>query len=289
MQPRFNEPPYNLGSYDTIATYKGGKFGRAKCFSLGHISDFNSEEESIEVIATYRSNQGQVQLSALSIKGPIGNLNLNLEEANSRKLAGELTLSRYNESKSYKFSIDSGVGETQRFNIIRTLLLYIYDEQVGKEDKLEADWLRQALRMSSALYPTTALSIAPIRTKPKRTYDQVTEGFNPEGDDIPFLLARILNEGSSSKQKKSLISAMQRYGEESGLFKSVGVKKLGDKISDPFQLLVTVAGRPANLLDVGYGVSQSLPVVVQSVLLLKIGYYCCNNRKFTCIPKHKPR
>ncbi len=29
LEPVFNAPPYNLGSYDTIATYKGGKFGRA--------------------------------------------------------------------------------------------------------------------------------------------------------------------------------------------------------------------------------------------------------------------
>src|SRR5204863_8326118 len=33
-----------------------------------------------------------------------------------------------------------------------------------------------------------------------------------------------------------------------------------------YQILVAVAGRPFNLSDVGYGISQSLPVVVESAL-----------------------
>src|SRR5438105_7881207 len=31
----FNEDPFNLGAYDQIATYRGGRAGRAKSFSIG--------------------------------------------------------------------------------------------------------------------------------------------------------------------------------------------------------------------------------------------------------------
>ena len=31
----FNRAPFELGSFDTIATYKGGKYGRAEKFTIG--------------------------------------------------------------------------------------------------------------------------------------------------------------------------------------------------------------------------------------------------------------
>jgi predicted ATPase len=58
-----------------------------------------------------------------------------------------------------------------------------------------------------------------------------------------------------------LSEELTRFGEASGLFKEVNVKLLG-KSSDPFQLQVTVAGPASNLIDVGYGVSQALPILV---------------------------
>jgi hypothetical protein len=39
---------------------------------------------------------------------------------------------------------------------------------------------------------SSAVSIAPIRSRPKRTYDEVTEEFTPEGDHIPYVLRRHL-------------------------------------------------------------------------------------------------
>jgi predicted ATPase len=60
--------------------------------------------------------------------------------------------------------------------------------------------------------------------------------------------------------------ALKAFGKESGLFNAVDVKKLGQKITDPFQLRVSSIGPSVNLVDVGYGISQSLPIVVQSVL-----------------------
>jgi len=65
-------------------------------------------------------------------------------------------------------------------------------------------------------------------------------------------------------------AVLERFGAESGLFSRVAVKQWGRKRSDPIQVMVTNMGRSAssaaNLTDVGYGVSQALPLVVQSVL-----------------------
>ena len=64
-----------------------------------------------------------------------------------------------------------------------------------------------------------------------------------------------------------LVAALRRFGKESGLFNQIRIKRLGRKPGDPFQLLVNLGnGLPANLIDVGYGVSQSLPLIVETVL-----------------------
>jgi predicted ATPase len=64
------------------------------------------------------------------------------------------------------------------------------------------------------------------------------------------------------KQWSVLKIMLDEFGVESGLFKGLRVKALGRKESDPFQVEVTIAGPPFNMVDVGYGVSQVLPIVV---------------------------
>ena len=74
MQPNFNEPPYSLGGFDTIATYKGGRYGRASLFSLGHRVDSDDKKDASTVLADYLGFQGRVTLYALSITTPVGNV-----------------------------------------------------------------------------------------------------------------------------------------------------------------------------------------------------------------------
>ena len=103
------------------------------------------------------------------------------------------------------------------------------------------------------------VSIAPIRTKPKRTYDQINEEFTPEGEHIPFVLSEVLDNPETCE-------AFERFGIQSGLYKKITVKRLGESVGSPVQVMVTNEGRANNLLDVGYGVSQALPVIVESLL-----------------------
>jgi hypothetical protein len=109
-------------------------------------------------------------------------------------------------------------------------------------------------------------SISPIRSKPQRTYDILRDEYSPEGDHIPTLLARILRNGSNSPKHTRVRKALARFGAESGLFDGVDVKQWGEQPGDPFQVQVTVAGVPDNLADVGYGVSQALPIIVETTL-----------------------
>jgi hypothetical protein len=108
-------------------------------------------------------------------------------------------------------------------------------------------------------------SLSPIRSKPRRTYDTLLESFDSEGDHVPTTLSRLL-QAEAIREAKSLRDSLHEFGESSGLFGSLRVKRLGKGIADPFQIQVNVGGRDFNLSDIGYGVSQVLPVIVESIL-----------------------
>ena len=55
---------------------------------------------------------------------------------------------------------------------------------------------------------------------------------------------------------------MDQFGSKSGLFEHIEVIRKGNKESDPFQIGVKSGGPTFNLVDVGYGVSQALPILV---------------------------
>ena len=107
---------------------------------------------------------------------------------------------------------------------------------------------------------------APVRSRPKRTYDAAPGRQIAEGDSVPRRLADLSSrtEGAWTKLEPGLA----RFGAVSGLFDRIGVRRLGNNDSDPFQIQVrepdgTRKGAWRNLTDVGYGVSQALPILVE--------------------------
>ena len=105
------------------------------------------------------------------------------------------------------------------------------------------------------------IPVAPLRSKPKRTYDPVRETASPEGEHIPMLMMRL--DRTDKDQWDSLHDDLVEFGRNAGLFSDIKVRRHGKQMSDPFQLQVKVRSGPyANIVDVGYGISQSLPILV---------------------------
>ena len=105
------------------------------------------------------------------------------------------------------------------------------------------------------------IPVAPLRSKPKRTYDPIRETRSLEGEHIPMLMMRLARTDQCNWEL--LHNRLVKFGSESGLFSDIDIKYHGRQMSDPFQLEVNVrSGLPMNIMDVGYGVSQSLPILV---------------------------
>lgn len=109
-------------------------------------------------------------------------------------------------------------------------------------------------------FPPEVTWIAPIRTKPRRTYDELTLAFSPEGGHTPYLIRRMLRSKSAAAQFHAFI---EKVGIASGLFQDVRIKNFGRGATAPFEVDIVLDGKALNLSTVGYGVSQSLPVLVE--------------------------
>jgi predicted ATPase len=108
-------------------------------------------------------------------------------------------------------------------------------------------------------YMTDLTPIAPIRAKPQRIYEGYKVSFTTEGDHIPYLLKSIME----SKNYKEIKQNIESFGDNSGLFEKLKIKKLGDDNISPFEIHISLGGNTMKLTNVGYGVSQILPVLVE--------------------------
>jgi predicted ATPase len=106
---------------------------------------------------------------------------------------------------------------------------------------------------------TTPIWLAPIRSKPKRTYDEPINEFSAEGEHTPYLLSSIVG----SIKTKDIQVSIEKTAHNSGLFKKIELKRYGRSKNSPFELDVILDEQPLSIVNVGYGVSQSLPIVAE--------------------------
>ena len=69
-------------------------------------------------------------------------------------------------------------------------------------------------------------------------------------------------QATDKKRWDALKAQLVDFGQRSDLFQNIDVKILGGSMGNPFQLRVKVRGPNSNIVDVGYGVSQILPILV---------------------------
>lgn len=268
VQPRFNDRPYNLGTYDTIATNLGGESGPAETFAIGigKGNSANDRSSLVEILMSYRSRRGDIELNGLKLKNSHGELSL------ERRIGGYSGRYRRFPDQTeniFEFTVRRQETSNIRFLILTSLIQAQERAQKQREQAGESPWDQPEgilFRLDSLLdnlRPIPMLSIGPVRSEPRRTYERITENLVPEGSDMPLILAQNLG---TANARRGFLSALKRFGKESGLYSSIAVRALGDNRSDPFQVFVGLSGYPRNITDVGYGVSQSLPLVVHSVV-----------------------
>ncbi len=117
--------------------------------------------------------------------------------------------------------------------------------------------LRPSIHTSTFTLAKNVVGVGPIRSSPKRTYDKYTEVSTQFGENLMRLLKT--KESRASPATKLFFA----FGKESQMYSDVKVKWTGRVITEPYQVLVKVRGPMLNIMHVGYGVSQVLPIVAE--------------------------
>jgi predicted ATPase len=92
----------------------------------------------------------------------------------------------------------------------------------------------------------------------------------------------LLSNGKSGEKFKKYLC---QVGKKSDLFDSMRIRKFGDEPTSPFALNVIIGDKALNVKNVGYGVSQSLPVIVELFARSKKSWFAIQQPEIHLHPK----
>ena len=283
----FSDGPYDLGSFDEIIHNPGTRDGIPASFeagvefrlgqdgtrpsddSLSYEFKFSrqrtvpklegvriahrdnsihiSQESGFEVLYRIRTRRGEWQWKGSEIEGD-QRVHMSLPTPQAILFEGLipqiLPVDRAVDSGVFIPINDSPMLEREDYNSLRTLLRHMRDSR----------------------FRHRVFSGSPVRSNPMRTYDRKPVQRTPDGAYVPLYLADL----SSFDQARweELKDSIERFGKDSGLFDELSIRHLGKSRSDPFQMQIRkfgpkIKGLKRNITDVGYGVSQVLPVITE--------------------------
>ena len=124
--------------------------------------------------------------------------------------------------------------------------------------------------------------LAPIRTQPQPIYGKFDIPFSPQGHHTPYSIKRLLESKAQAEEFKRFV---KKFGRESGLFDSVYIKKYGRQKAAPFEVEIVLSGEATKITNVGYGVSQALPIIVELFERAKRSAYAIQQPEIHLHPK----
>ena len=261
----FNREPFSMGSFRDIVRSQRGRAGRIEKFSLGfNISSPYRGRTPPYVVRVFFSEEGsQPVMSSVHYEfGKDSFLHMTRAEnpeATVFKTPKFETKIDFPLNENWTPILDyfctegsGGIEGAQEIVDYFDEILSPYGNKKTKSGRFGGTWRQPFPQL---------IPVAPLRSKPKRTYDPIREIASPEGEHVPMLLMRL--ERTDESGWNTLHDDLVSFGKTSGLFTDISLKRHGRQMSDPFQLQVKVlSGSRANIMDVGYGVSQSLPILV---------------------------
>ena len=279
----FTEDPYDLGSFDEIAHHRGAGGGHAKTFQVGFAANSKRSRRGdlIHYDFTFcRKKTGPALTNVrVSFSDTFVELNTDKEQQWVLDIGTKNGIWRWTHSNT---SIRFGYGVPDQ-RLLQYLYPYVANfvnpetyslgsgnfTPVDDSPFLTKEHRKRLKPISVNVAPmqgVDTVATAPVRSKPRRTYDPLPPEWDPEGAYIPMYLANL--SFSNQPEWEELRAALERFGQTSGLFDEISVRHFGKKDSEPFQVQVRkfgakLKGPKRNLIDMGYGISQVLPVITE--------------------------
>ena len=275
--PDFRKDPFDLGAFPEIVYGRGGRGSSADTFAVG-FTERSPNDRILEYDATFESRDAAPSPATTSWREG----KVSMEYCGSDGEQSRITFESPSGTWNYAVPDDhqpfegpwiAGIfahvhhaasnGDPQ--SLIKELRPYpgASEDVPNSEDVVAFSSLAALFTRFPA--QESPYASAPIHPGPRRTYDPTKLSTDPWGADVPSRFASLEFRGKT--EWAALKKKLDAFGQESGMFDDFSVKQLTRFEGGPFQLQVRKFGKGGrkgpkrNLMDVGFGVSQVLPVL----------------------------
>ena len=275
VAPDFREPPYDLGSFEDIVHDGSSRREANELFKAGfecRIAQLNGRK--IQFRYAFKERQAIPFPVLRRLTADHEWLEADLEKSEKPVLrfgAGTGQWERYPDTSIVSsFNTPNSSQMTSLFHLCVVSTINRDSEKLNDEVRSQESLWNRLMHLagvaSQAYRGHSSYAGAPVRSRPRRTYDPARPYRDPEGENIPSYLANMSRQNVS--EWRTLKTNLEEFGRDSGLFDEIHIDSLGNTTGSPFQVQIrkrlrNTQGNRRNLIDVGYGVSQALPVITE--------------------------
>lgn len=284
--PDFKEDPFDLGSFEEIAHHKNYNGRPADRFSAGFEIASRPAAKGNTLPYYFKTTFARSGTIPVPTRRLVSRGTTSIEETYEDRRISTVFKTKegswqHNRELPRNLYLELDADRAfPSYNYLRHLVRSIDDDSMSDLQPIlnSSDFSKQDLnRLQELTKRIPFLTImsrkirkpfasAPVRSKPQRTYDPSRPMRDPEGDYIPMYLAYL--DMQDKETWKELQSKLEGFGSDAGLFDQISVKQLGKSVGSPFQIQIRKfskkrKGPQRNLVDVGYGVSQILPLITE--------------------------
>ena len=289
----FNSPPFEMGGFEDIISRKQIDKGR---FKLG--VDIQKDDKIISAIFELIGNDSELEVNKVNlsvqneiltkIEAYIDDLELDPER---HDMGDAIELAYNKQENKFSIRIDEQVDCKNIISLLREVYSTRHYERLSLFNRLEesninnfgesgadvSDEYRLAENMDTIFSESRfhgsnieVKSFGPIQSSPKRTYNPIDKRNSSEEEYMPFVIRDLQNDsrGELTKIKENI----QEFVDESQLFTDFKVRTFTSSKRDPFQLEFIRDDQSYNYVDVGYGISQIMPVIIGILNIDNRGY-----------------
>ena len=246
----FNRAPYAMGIFKDIV--RNNK-NRDNVFKLGFI--FTHEKEDVEWELEFVEKEGEFEpsVSSVAVKFTDGKILVKADD----EMEADMRLASFDEEQNH-YHLTFGSDWVNKMSPL--YFLHFRSGVKSEGGKPLAKYMEQKRNVFGWPMPPSVFSTGPIQSRPQRTHNPTRIFDDPEGSDVPMYLMQL--QANDSEKWEDLKEELVEFGKCSGMFENIEIKNLASP-GGPFQLIVKVRGHNSHIVDVGYGVSQILPILVQ--------------------------
>lgn len=286
----FNSEEIRLGSFSEIAD-TNKDFFKIGVFDLNNSSTKN-EDSYKSILMKFKNEKGAPSLSEFSYITKGHSVVVNIGKKSIKYTVRNVSTIPEDHSQVLVFfknwiqDVDTSI-KSKGYNIIKIssndrmpipIIWSIIETELDTKKKNETKSSNKGLSTFDARAAIPSFFgklcwVAPIRAKPKRTYDNYGIYPSSEGHHAPYILNRILSFSNKSNYKKEVLSSLESFGLQSRLFESIKTFPFGKDETSPFELDVILNSKKYKISNVGYGVSQILPIIVEMLSRTKNTWY----------------